>query len=137
MNGENSGKLFELTLAVIGVVMFVLVCTVPASAQNARSDASYITIASEIASAHNWSMKYNCRNFAWDLSQSLTKEGYQVKIQKGRWLYLNGTSCNAFDYQQFRCKHSWVLVKINNSWIPIEATRGYVIPLDVYKKEYK
>jgi len=89
------------------------------------------------ALAHNWSIKYNCRNFAWDLSQSLTKEGYQVKIVKGRWLYLNGTTCDDFDYKHFRCKHEWVEVKINNFWQPIETTRGYLINPKDFKEHYK
>jgi hypothetical protein len=136
--GEISGVLFNGTRIIIGLIMFAFVCTVPASAQNSRNDTSYLTTASEVATTHNWTFKkYMCQNFATDLLLKLSAEGYQVKMKRGRWFNLGNEKCSDFNYKYFRCYHFWILVKINNKWIPIEPQLGNVIDPETYKKEYK
>jgi hypothetical protein len=142
---KDSKWILIIVLAICIVFLFILISKANAEVIS-RNDSLYIQTAKEVASAHNYSYdvpgvpNYICGNFAWDLTQSLIKEGYIVKIKEGRWMPISTpygwNTCSAFNYKYFRCEHYWVLVEVGTEWIPIESTGGYVIDPITYKKDY-
>jgi hypothetical protein len=133
---KDSKWILLIVIFVCVIVLFILIFP-RVSAQNPRNDTLYIKTAEDIANSHTWIYKkYMCGNFAWDLAQSLVKEGYVVKIKEGRWFDLGNGKCSIDNYKRFKCYHYWILVKINGQWIPIESTGGYVIDPITYKRDY-
>ena len=93
-------------------------------------------IALNIATSCNYdALKYNCWDYSTDLKRALVKAGYDAKIVLGI------VDCNSglFDYticKSFAGLHNWVVLKLGNQTIWIEATTGQVIQ-DENKKYYK
>jgi len=83
----------------------------------------YELIAENISNSHAYdnshgdiNLNYNCWDFSTDLKKALVNNSYLAEI-----------SCGFYKGQS----HAWVTLKI-----PIEATTGEVVPMDVYKKDY-
>ena len=96
-----------------------------------------ITLALIVANSHTYSndyaYQYNCWDYSTDLKNALVNEGYEVYNIAG----LYDSTCSK-DFRLSNAKsHAWVIVKINNTSIPIEATKGEIIPIEKYTNCYK
>lgn len=86
-------------------------------------------------SNHNYIRgKYDCTQFSKELVKQLKAENitaYCVGTYMKNWEDENKTQLSIK-----RSLHTWVEVEYNHTIIPIEATGGYIIPADVYLKDY-
>lgn len=93
----------------------------------------FMQIAKNNANAHKWEYGvYDCTDFSRDLILNLQKEGYNAYMKTGFWYDLGNNSCSLSNYEKFRCLHNWVIVEV-----PIEATTGGIIPLEIYRRDYQ
>lgn len=98
-----------------------------------RLQLGFIDIAEQVASEHEWTYnQYMCGDFSNDLVKELRRMGWSAYREFG-YHYSNGDgTCPEFDYDHWRCKHYWVIVKV-----PIEATSGRIISPEEYAREYR
>ena len=71
--------------------------------------------------------RYDCSQFSRDLSLALRKQGMNAYCRFG-YYYEEGRRTPLF--------HTWVEVKNSNELIEVEATGGYIIDKEDYKKHY-
>lgn len=86
-------------------------------------------IAENVSDSHDYIKEvYDCTQFSQELAKRLRNELGLNAYCVGT-IYINNSGS--------WLRHTWVEVKINNTIIPVEATKGYIIPSDVYSSQYK
>lgn len=91
-------------------------------------------IAQNISSSHEYIRNvYDCTQFSRDLVRELKNQNitsYCVGSYMKNW-----TDENKTQWKQ-KLLHTWVEAQVNGTIYPIEATRGYIIDENIYKRDY-
>lgn len=133
-------KLIMFGLFVCGFLAGILfVCMVRADTSQDQLQLIQ-SLAQQNAEQHTWTYgKFMCADFVAQLSVLLYDNHIKMNLRSGRYYNLNNnTSCSEFNRRHFKCRHYWLEAVLSDGTIvPIETTRGYVIPADIYKAYYK
>ena len=92
-----------------------------------------VAVANNHTYSNNYARQYNCWDFSSDLKQELIKAGYDAYDVA----VLYDSTCSKDFRLSNALSHAWVIVKINGTSIPIEATTGEIISPEKYSDCYK
>ena len=94
-------------------------------------------IAIDVANNHTYNnyyaKQYNCWDFSTDLKHELIDAGFKAYNIAG----LYDGSCSKNFKLSNAISHAWVIVKLNGTTIPIEATTGEILNPEKYADCYK
>jgi hypothetical protein len=83
-------------------------------------------IATDVANSHVYKLNvFDCTDFSKELLSKLKKKGFNAQC-------IFGELPNSKGYKL----HTWVEVNYSNNIIEVESTGGFIIPDDMFKKDY-